>query len=264
MATQEPYMPIQVGKALATVDLGIQGDDTGDNISAKNRSYCELTSMYWAWKNLKNVDIIGLCHYRRYFDFHKQCKRALDIQVFKTEEFGKIDLSIPQSVIDGIRDGVAVVAKKTYGMSSLYSSYCNNHISDDIRTLTKIIEETQREYTGSFRDVMLNNNALIPCNMFIMTWHDFDEYCKWLFAVLAEAERRIDISHYNPVQMRVFGYMAERLFNVYLHAKEFKLKHHNIIWFNDETANPSTFHQLETRFRGSVALFFTREWSRNR
>ena len=73
-ATEPPYFPIQVGKAISQVDLGIQGDDTGDNISHKNASYCELTGMYWAWKNLKDVDVIGLCHYRRYFDFYGQCK----------------------------------------------------------------------------------------------------------------------------------------------------------------------------------------------
>ena len=61
------FLPIQVGRAISSVDLGIQGDDTGDNISWKNRNYCELTALYWAWKNLKEVDIIGLCHYRRYF-----------------------------------------------------------------------------------------------------------------------------------------------------------------------------------------------------
>ena len=75
MATAEPYMPLQVGKDISKIDLNIQGDNTGDNISCKNQSYCELTGMYWAWKNLKNVDYVGLCHYRRYFDFHGQCKR---------------------------------------------------------------------------------------------------------------------------------------------------------------------------------------------
>lgn len=69
-------MPIHVGKVLhPDVDLGIQRDDTGDNISLKNSSYCELTGMYWAWKNLRGVDVIGLCHYRRYFDFYGQCRR---------------------------------------------------------------------------------------------------------------------------------------------------------------------------------------------
>ena len=67
------YMPIQVGKALhANVELGFQCDNTGDNISEKNDSYCELTAIYWAWKNLKDIDYIGLCHYRRYFDFFKK------------------------------------------------------------------------------------------------------------------------------------------------------------------------------------------------
>ncbi|MDE6435176.1 MAG: DUF4422 domain-containing protein, partial [Lachnospiraceae bacterium] len=71
------YMPIQVGKALhPELDLGFQGDDTGDNISEKNGSYCELTAMYWAWKNLpKDVDIVGLCHYRRYFNLNSRTPR---------------------------------------------------------------------------------------------------------------------------------------------------------------------------------------------
>ena len=70
MATQYPYEPIHVGKDLhLDIDLGIITDNTGDNISNKNASYCELTAMYWAWKNLKDVDVIGLCHYRRYFSF---------------------------------------------------------------------------------------------------------------------------------------------------------------------------------------------------
>ena len=64
------YKPIHVGKAISNIELGIQGDDTDENISSKNASYCELTGMYWAWKNLKNTDYIGLCHYRRYFDFN--------------------------------------------------------------------------------------------------------------------------------------------------------------------------------------------------
>lgn len=66
------YMPIQVGKALhPELDLGFQCDNTGDNISEKNGSYCELTALYWAWKNLKDIDYIGLCHYHRYFSIYE-------------------------------------------------------------------------------------------------------------------------------------------------------------------------------------------------
>ena len=63
------YIPIHCGKAISNVELNIQEDNRGDNISSKNPNYCELTALYWAWKNLKNVNYIGLVHYRRFFDF---------------------------------------------------------------------------------------------------------------------------------------------------------------------------------------------------
>ena len=72
MPTDKMYIPLHVGAEGKTnedgtpLDLGYQKDNTGDNISAKNANYCELTGLYWAWKNLK-ADYIGLVHYRRYF-----------------------------------------------------------------------------------------------------------------------------------------------------------------------------------------------------
>lgn len=75
------YTPIQVGKALhPDLDLGYITDDTGDNISEENPYYCELTAIYWGWKNL-NCEYIGLQHYRRYFNFilkqYRQCLQRL-------------------------------------------------------------------------------------------------------------------------------------------------------------------------------------------
>lgn len=64
MPSDNCYMPLHVGKQ-GKVDLGYLGDDSGDSISEKNGHYCELTGLYWAWKNLKS-DYIGLVHYRRY------------------------------------------------------------------------------------------------------------------------------------------------------------------------------------------------------
>ena len=99
------YTPIQVGKALSNVDLGFLGDDKGDNISVKNKEFCELTAMYWAWKNLKNLDVIGLCHYRRYFDLNASflsvscrlwvCWRCYTLMIFP-KKISKIQISKPQ------------------------------------------------------------------------------------------------------------------------------------------------------------------------
>ena len=64
------YMPIQVGAKL-NEDLGYQKDSIGYNISEKNPYYCELTALYWAWKNLE-TDYLGLVHYRRYFSLKEK------------------------------------------------------------------------------------------------------------------------------------------------------------------------------------------------
>lgn len=63
------FTPIHVGRDISknTDEMSdFIGDNTGDNISSLNPYYCELTAQYWMWKNLKNVDIVGLAHYRRY------------------------------------------------------------------------------------------------------------------------------------------------------------------------------------------------------
>ena len=59
----EMYIPLHVGRASGKT-FGYTGDDTGDHISEKNPYYCELTGIYWLWKNVR-CDIVGICHYRR-------------------------------------------------------------------------------------------------------------------------------------------------------------------------------------------------------
>ena len=60
------YIPVQVGAEGKNIIEEYKQDSEGENISNKNPYYCELTGLYWAWKNLE-ADYIGLVHYRRYF-----------------------------------------------------------------------------------------------------------------------------------------------------------------------------------------------------
>lgn len=59
------YQPLQVGRE-EKEDLGYLCDNTGDNISAENCYYSELTGLYWIWKNVHTYKYVGTCHYRRY------------------------------------------------------------------------------------------------------------------------------------------------------------------------------------------------------
>ena len=261
MAAQDPYLPVHVGKALSNLELGIQAGNDGENISTKNRSYCELTGMYWVWKNLHNIDVVGLCHYRRYFDFHNQCDGVLPDTTFKTADFDKTDLSIPAEIIEQMHNGEAYVAKPRYFRQSVYMNYCLAHISDDIRTLERHIMTTQPEnICQAWFEYMHGGCQLRHYNMFIMTWADFDRYCSWLFPLLEEMEHQIDIKHYSPVQGRIFGYMAERLMNVWLLANKFILHERPVVWFNDNPCGASRNHLTYYRnlLRSKLAIAITR------
>ena len=60
------YIPLHVGHKTAKETFGYLGDDTGDNISELNCYYAELSGVYWVWKNDRNTENVGICHYRRY------------------------------------------------------------------------------------------------------------------------------------------------------------------------------------------------------
>lgn len=263
MATEESYMPIHVGKAVSTQQIDIPGDDTGGGISEKNPYYCELTGMYWAWKNLKGVDIVGLCHYRRYFDFHGQANRHHEYDPVKTADFEKLDLSIPDKITDRLKDGTAVVANMRYYITDLFHDYCFCHISDDLKEASRVIRELTPEYYDSFNKVMWENNGMAHFNMFIMTWNDFDEYCSWLFKVLGELEKRISFENRDPWQRRVFGFLGERLLNVFLRYKRMRLIHRPVMLISDTVPRQNTLNLLQKRIRGYLACQISRRLDKN-
>lgn len=252
---KDPYMPIQVGKDLSSIDMEIVGDNTGDNISRKNANYCELTGIYWAWKNLKNVDIVGLCHYRRYFDFHHQCRFAFPFDYFRDKIFESVNFSIPDKVLK-INDNSVIVPKAwKFGMP-LGTYYCVKHSSMDLKRLESIMEKNcTPNYMESFSYIMYGNNKLIPFNMFIMSWDRFNHYCSWLFKILSQFEKEIDIKNYDDYQKRIFGFLAERLFNVYLHAEKIKCYHYPIILITNNPREGRLEHIVSSLLK-DVSFFF--------
>lgn len=259
MLDVDPYFPIHVGKNNSDLEMNMQGDNTGDNISSKNYSYCELTAMYWAWKNMKDIDYIGLCHYRRYFDFHNNTSAFRSSSTMKSSDFNNVDFSIPSNVMDFVAKGGVVLAKHQIYRCSNFMEYCCYHISDDMRVLKTVIDEhCETKYADAFTEVMLRENHLCPFNMFIMKKSDFDRYCEWLFSLLFEVEKQIDISAYSPYQSRIFGFMAERLLNVYMKAEGKQVMEKPILFFNDkdDLKNTTMLKNLINKVRADLSFMF--------
>lgn len=216
MPKEDIYFPMHVGKE-GKQDLGYQGDNTEEHISDKNSNYCELTGLYWAWKNL-NCEYIGLCHYRRYFTIKPLSQRLLN-------KNNKFDLILTQSEIEDMlsRYDIIVPTKRNYFIETIRSHYQHAHHIKDLDETKKIISEKYPEYLGSFEQIM-NGTTLHLFNMFIMKKADFNRYCEWLFDILFELEQRVDISDYDAYQSRIFGFISERLFNVWLLHQNFNKK----------------------------------------
>jgi len=197
------YLPVQAGRALHD-PLPYTGDDTGDSISRKNPYYCELTCMYWAWKNLP-ADYIGLCHYRRYF------RRGLS-----GNKWSRI-LSGP-SAEALLRDTPVLLPKKRhYVIETNYSQYIHAHHREDLETTRAILAREHPAYLP-FYDASMNRRSGHRFNMLVMRRDLFDAYCQWLFSVLSALEAQLDITSYSDRDKRVFGYVGERLLDVWVDA----------------------------------------------
>ena len=214
MPNDELYLPLHVG-AEGKDDLGYQKDNRGENISIENPYFCELTGLYWAWKNL-DADYIGLAHYRRHFSLKKRKYRKIEDTLKNIltkkqadELFNKCDVVLPK--------------KRRYYIESLYNHYKHTMHIETLDETRKIIEEKYPEYLLEF-DKLHKRTSMHAFNMFIMKKDILDGYCKWLFDILFELENRIDSSKYDSFHARFYGRVSERLLDVYLNTNKIKYK----------------------------------------
>lgn len=244
---QHPFfLPIQAGAALHEHIASYQPDDEGENISIKNPHFCELTCHYWAWKNLKNVDIIGLNHYRRYFDFTRNWPLfSADKHYVSTEEFLRQSYTFPnlEKILEKY-DIILPIAR--HWRVSNTQQYGDYHIAKDWETLRQIIKERSPLFIPAFEKTMDYSNKSVGYNMFITHWKYFNAYSEWLFDILFEVERRVPPTE-DPIQSRIYGYMSERLINVFCNYHHLRIKSIPLIMLLDEYDN----HQNISNFRAT-------------
>ncbi|MCQ2913952.1 MAG: DUF4422 domain-containing protein [Alphaproteobacteria bacterium] len=206
-------VPIQGGRSIAKNKLEMIGDDTGDNISSKNLNFCELTVTYWIWKNA-TADVVGLCHYRRYFNFKNLWTMFDKINPDFAEKFG-----INKTNLENLIKENDIIVPKTMDIGcSLREKYNRDHLSSDMDATLEAIKEVYPNDYETAKKVLENSTRGHFCNMIIAKKEAFDNYAKWLFDILFFVENKIqkDVENRDAIQRRVYGYLSERLMSVYL------------------------------------------------
>lgn len=230
-------IPIQVGRSLNPdkwLEERMPGDNIGDNISEKNNRFCELTAQYFIWKNQNDFDTndyIGLMHYRRFLNFSNNLyPENIYGQVeypFYQENFDELFGYNNPNLADYIKDFDIVTAKPTYigGEGNVYTHYKKYHHIKDYELALKILLEKYPEFKEAVREYNNSEYAYFT-NSFIMSKDLFNKYSEWLFSILFEADKLIK-NYKDFFDNRVIGFIAERLFGVYityLKHKNFKIK----------------------------------------
>lgn len=192
MPEEKMYLPVQAGAAVHE-RLGYQGDDAGDGISEKNGVYCELTALYWAWKNL-NAEAVGLCHYRRYF------QEPGEKTPLREETLCRLMNETP----------VILPKKRNYYIETGESQFVHAHGRESLDALRGTLKDLYLAYLPAFDQSMAKTSGH-RFNMFIMRREQFDSYCEWLFDILFETEKRLG----TPAP-RMMGYLSERLLDAWI------------------------------------------------
>lgn len=193
---------IQVGAALTNQEIAVLKDNTGMNISERNRDYCEMSAIYWAWKNDKESDYLGFCHYRRRF---------------------VVDEAIINEMMNQRYEAIYTIPKLTDGGMREEFVERNYFLTPKVWDLIKeAIKKLSPEYLDPWRDFE-HSFFILPCNMFIMRRDVFDQYCTWAFSILEEVD-----SYYlrQGIQCnnRYLGYISECLSTVYVMKHKETLK----------------------------------------
>lgn len=202
--------PIQVGADLTDIVITELRDNVGDNISTKNRNYCELTATYYAWKN-SSVSYKGLCHYRRIFDIDNEQMQAL------LDRKSEWDVILPYPSIH-------------------YPNISTQHLryikDADWNAMLTALKETAPDYLEAYSNLVSSGEKYFyNYNMLIARAEIFDDYCSFLFKVLERAEE-FTTPRGAARADRFAGYMGENLTTLYFLKNRDKLNilHAGKIW----------------------------------
>lgn len=215
------YVKLQTGAALWDNSNGYLcafRDNDGENISNKNVYYGDQTALYWIWKNNADSDIIGICHYRRYFISTWRKYFTFKLGISKFSPLSKEEILNIFNHYDAILANPGWLVIRT-----VHQQYASSHFISDLDLARDAIKKLYPEYLATY-DKLINGRLFYWSNCFIAKKEILDSYAKWLFPILQEIEEQIDLPSHTGYQSRVIGYVAERLLGVWFIFNKVKFK----------------------------------------
>lgn len=196
------FIPIHVGRSVSRYqnEMGdMIGDDTGDNISEKNHMYCEMTAQYWAWKNIHDVEYIGFCHYRRFFD-----------------------MKLSDENVDSLFHDHDVVLVMKRNVDIVIKTLPQYILLEDMTIFLMVLKKLHPEYEKLTLDYLYGNKKYI-CNMLICRKELFDQYAEWLFGILRECEKYMKELPYSRAR-RALAYLSEDFMALFFMYHHYRIK----------------------------------------
>jgi len=219
---EEYHQHLFVGADVNECNNNFIKDNTGDNISYLNQVYCELTGLYWVWKNGKKSKYVGFEHYRRHFEIDKD-------NILKM--MAKYDILLPKH-------------NSTLGFGTIYDHYGYCHNIKDMDIINEIISDLYPEYMDTYNLIIKEGVNHFACNSFITSWKNFDRMLTFLFNIFNEFQNRLNLKtvddfkkyikanfsdenilrreyrvhgeNWFTYQLRIMGFLSERLITLWV------------------------------------------------
>lgn len=252
------YIPIQVGAANNSYDICYLKDNMGDdNISEKNAHYSEQSAVYWVWKHIKNLDYVGFCHYRKMLcltDTHnfKKCDITMPSEEWIAQ--GNLDVNIDYMMKD-----CDIIMTNQMNLSvhriNIFEHYCRCHVKEDILLVERILKTEYPSYMNAWNSVMYSADGKFhPYNTYIMRWEWFEKWCTFIFDIFGKMEKIMGLEYHIGYQTRVFGYLAERILDVFVKRHKLRVKTRPIALFSDFFSEEKTHNMKEEIALGKTGI----------
>lgn len=237
IAVPDNYAILQVG-AEGKPDFGYLRDNTGDSISNKNINFCELTGLYWIWKN-RSDEYKGLVHYRRFFGKSNLSSKPEDIYSYRqlVTFLNKTDIVVP------------------------YIEYFHRNAKEEIQiscctpeiwaVFERVFKSVYPDYSAVFDEYFFHNKSVL-FNMMFCTRELFDAYAEWLFTLLFKLEKAVDLDGCSDYQKRLYGFLSERLLNIWIMHNGLKMK--NVPVVNTEMKTAEELQLIRRRITNRICF----------